>query len=51
VGARRLFREGFDHTLTEQLERERMDFATCADTPEFRAAIDAFFRARAAKAR
>jgi len=51
VRTRRLFREGFDHSLEDQLQLEKAGFAACAETPEFRAAIDAFFAARAAKVR
>ncbi len=49
VRTRRLFREGFDRTLENQLERERLEFGTCAETTAFRAAIDSFFARRAAK--
>jgi 2-(1,2-epoxy-1,2-dihydrophenyl)acetyl-CoA isomerase len=47
VRTRRLFREGFDRTLEDQLDSEKAGFSACAESAAFRAAVDAFFAKRA----
>ena len=43
---KRLLRQSFDKTLTEQLDQEYQAFRACAERPEFVAAIDAFYARR-----
>jgi 2-(1,2-epoxy-1,2-dihydrophenyl)acetyl-CoA isomerase len=43
---KRLLRQSFDKTLSQQLDEEYQAFRACAERPEFVAAIDAFYARR-----
>lgn len=40
---KRLIRGSYEHTYSEQLDREKESFAQCAGTDDFAGAVDAFF--------
>lgn len=46
---KRLMRSSFEHSLTEQLQREHDAFVDCARQPAFTQAVEGFFAKRAAK--